>query len=424
MESATPKINLIDPFSSEKWTRWAPRQEISPAFDRIKIGNEVQLMIGSKGHCNNYGKWYCELLEIQGDAEYDFSVEYHPENIDSEDVSIYAILTWKDREGELLRREYVDNISVLSDGWKGLQRTVRSPNDSYSLTAELAFRWAKDGVVIWRNPVLYKTDKSIVHRNVKVATTSIRTRHNTKDNLDAMRLYIDKAGQAGADIICITETFYGRFADISPYDISQTVPGDLTNAISVKAKEHGAYIIFSMYEKDDNDIYNTAVLIDRNGEIAGKYRKVHLPLSEVEAGVTPGNEYDIFDTDFGRIGIMICWDQAFPENARALTNKGAEIIFISTMGDEPLQQMARAKDNGVYVVVAGMYGPASSRIIDTYGQVIATAESQNKDEDEGICIAEIDLEKPNYTTWLSLGPCLSEPRSVYRKERRVDTYNF
>lgn len=440
--------NLIDSFGSNKWIHWVPREEVSPIFERIFAGDNTLLKISSNGNTNNFGKWLCEVIEIPGDTEFDFSVEYHAEQIEYESVSVYAMLTWRNKEGEMLRREYVDQLSNLVDGWMRLQKTAISPEDTWSLTAELAFCWDEDGVVTWRNSALYRTEDELNKRQdscrenvrngscgngqckgqgsrvVRVATTSILTRKNLDKNLEAMLLHIDEAGQAGADIVCLTETFYGAFTGTPPCDICQPIPGCLTHAVAAKANEHGIYVILSLFEQDRKNIYNTAVLIDREGEIAGKYRKVHLPLYEVEDGVTPGNEYKIFETDFGRIGILVCWDQAFPEAARITADKGAEIIFIPTAGDEPLQSRARAKDNGIYVVVAGMYGPASSRIIDPYGKIIATVESQNKNAEEGICVADIDLNKHHYTHWLSLGPCFSEHKHVYRKERRVDTYYY
>ncbi len=91
-----------------------------------------------------------------------------------------------------------------------------------------------------------------------------------------------------------------------------------------------------MFEKEGSLIYNTGVLMDRGGNIAGKYRKVQLPLAEAEFGVTPGCEFPVFDTDFGKIGILICFDHFFPEPARILSYNGAEIIFVPTIGNSPI----------------------------------------------------------------------------------------
>jgi predicted amidohydrolase len=88
-------------------------------------------------------------------------------------------------------------------------------------------------------------------------------------------------------------------------------------------------------ERDGPVDYNTAVLIDRHGRVAGKYRKVHLPREEIEGGLTPGGAYPVFDTDFGRIGMMICWDGEYVDSARALAIQGAEILFVPAAGGYP-----------------------------------------------------------------------------------------
>jgi predicted amidohydrolase len=226
---------------------------------------------------------------------------------------------------------------------------------------------------------------------------------------------VERAGKAGADIVCLTETYYNCFIDLPLVEMCQQIPGEITGIISEKASLYGLYVIFSMYEKDGESIYNTAVLIGRKGELVGKYRKIHIPLYEGETGVTPGKEVGIFDTDFGRLGIMVCWDQVFPEVARKLSLMGAEIIFLPTLGDEPLQQRARAKDNGLHLVVAGMNGPEASRIITPKGEVAGTV----KDGKEGVYITEIDLDQKYYTYWLSVGACNGEHKSLFKKERRI-----
>ncbi|HHY82498.1 MAG TPA: carbon-nitrogen hydrolase family protein [Clostridiales bacterium] len=413
--------NRIIPFDSDSWTNWTPRAEIAPLFRRENTGNTALLEIESHSF-NNFGKWVCTLNDIPGGKEFNFQVEYLPKDVEYERLSIFAMLTWRDSKGRLAGRDYADQVDTLADGWKSLHRTVVSPDSTWSVTIELGFRWTDKGSVTWRNPVFCETGKRLEKRMVRVATTSLKTRHDPAMNLEVMKEYIDKAGQAGADIVCFTEAFYGMFAGIAPEEISQPVPGDLTRALGEKAKENGIYVIFSMYERIGANIYNTEVLLDRNGDVAGKYHKVHLPFVEGEEGVTPGREYKVFQTDFGVIGPLICWDQEFPEAARCVAELGAEIIFISTIGNEPLMQAARAKDNGVYVVVAGMYGPESSKVIDPFGEVIATVRTQNPGLDEGICVVDIDLNKRHFTDWLSLGPCPCEPRHIYINERRKDTY--
>jgi len=98
-------------------------------------------------------------------------------------------------------------------------------------------------------------------------------------------------------------------------------------------------------ERSKNVIYNTAALIGPDGKLLGKYRKVCLPREEIEGGVTPGHNYPVFDTRFGKLGMMICWDVHFPEVARNLSNQGAEVIAMPIWGDNPALAKARAIEN-------------------------------------------------------------------------------
>ena len=92
------------------------------------------------------------------------------------------------------------------------------------------------------------------------------------------------------------------------------------------------YIVAGLTERDGRAVYNTAVLIDRHGSVAGEYRKVYLPREEIEGGLTPGQALPVFETDFGRIGMMICWDSEYVDPARALALRGAEIVFVPAAG--------------------------------------------------------------------------------------------
>ena len=121
------------------------------------------------------------------------------------------------------------------------------------------------------------------------------------------------------------------------------------------AKKYNLYIVAGIYEKDGDTVYNTAVLISRTGEYAGKYRKVCLPREEIQGGITPGKSLPVFDTDFGRIGLMICWDVFFPEPARTLAHKGAEVIFLPIWGGNLTLAKARASTgrDAPMAIVAG-----------------------------------------------------------------------
>lgn len=411
-------MNLINKFNDEDWHTWTPRDELSPDFHIIELEIGKGLQIKGTGHNGNYGSWHSKLIQVDAKRKYELAAEYEIKDVANEQVSIYAIVSWFDEKEKLLQRDYMDQLELLNDGWRRLARTVDSPEQAATVKLELSFRWSAEGMVTWRNMTIEEGNE-IEERVVRVATTYIKPTEDFATNLSLMLGVIDKSGISKPDIICLTETFYEASVMLPMEEKCQPIPGPLTNAIGKKAVAYNSYILFTMYEREAEHIYNTAVLIGRNGEIAGKYRKIHLPLYEAESGVMSGKGHGIFDTDFGRIGVLICYDQEFPESARILSLSGAEVIFIPTIGDEPLQSKARARDNGLHVVVSGCDGPASSRIIDPMGDIIGHV----ADEATGVFTADIRLDERRYTYWLSVGAGNGESRSLFKKERRTDEYD-
>jgi predicted amidohydrolase len=191
--------------------------------------------------------------------------------------------------------------------------------------------------------------------------------------------------------------------------------------LTASARKNKIWVVTAVVEREGGSLYNTAVLIDRYGRIVGKYRKVHLPLAEAEDGMTPGNDYHVFDTEFGKVGLLICWDNWFVEPARMMRLKGAEIVFFPIAGDTDQHwdviSRARAIDNGLYLVSSNTTGGAS-RIVNPAGEVVAEAAGDFK-----LAVADIDLNQEWRTKWLSIGPGLGEGKSLFIKERRPDTYS-
>ena len=396
------------------WYTGAPYDAVAPLFRQFVSEGEAYLQITSQAAVQNYGKWLCDVDGIAGGATYRFRVEYLAEGIFDENDAISAILTWQDGTGGWLVRDYADDIFALDDGWRRLSRTIDAPEGAARLTIELVMKWTPCGGVTWRRPEITVSDP-IIHRVIRVATTFIQPKNDMNRNLHAMLRVLDKAGQCRPDIVCLTENFYNRDTELPLDAVAEPIPGALTGKIGRKAAQVGCYVVFSMIERDGGYFYNTGVLIDRRGRVAGKYRKTHLALFEGEQGVSPGDQYPVFDTDFGKIGILICWDSWFPEPARILREKGAEILFVPTAGDGLIQTTARAVDNGIHVVAAGTNGgPASSRIIDPTGTIIGKV----KNRKEAVVCRAIDLDKRFYQYWHSVGPAFGEPKSIYLKELR------
>jgi len=411
-------MNLVDHRKDEDWECWTPRSEVSPNFQRVELDTGNGLQIKGAGHEGSYGSWHSKLVNVEEQRLYDFCTEYEVIDVANEQVSIYAVVTWLDEQGTLLQRDYIDQLDFLYDGWRRLTREIYAPRQAALVRLELSFRWSAHGAVTWRNTSIKECGKR-EERIVRVATTYIKPTDNLDTNLALMLEVLDKSGGHHPDIICLTETFYEGSVQLPLADKCQPIPGMLTDEIGKKAAAYNSYVLFTMYEREKEHIYNTAVLIGRDGEIVGKYRKMHLPLYEAESGVSPGSGHGIFDTDFGRIGVLICYDQEFPESSRILALLGAEIIFIPTIGEELIQTRARARDNGLHVVVSGCYGPVSSRIIDPMGDIIGHV----SDEETGVYSADIRLDEQRYTFWLSVGAGNGESRSLFKKERRTDEYS-
>jgi agmatine deiminase len=252
---------------------------------------------------------------------------------------------------------------------------------------------------------------------------------------------IEEAAKKGAQIICLQELYRTQYfpqqenQDVSK--LAETIPGESTNAFSTLAKRLKVVIIAPLFEKAQNGkFYNSAVTIDADGEISGVYRKIHIPndplfyeKSYFEQG-TSG--YQVYKTSYARIGVLICYDQWFPEAARINALKGADIIFYPTAigtikgytsadGDWHdawrTIQRAHAIANGIHVAAVNRVGEegelqfwGGSFVCDSFGKVLKEASS---DKEETIVI-EVDLGK-NRRIQEGWG---------FLKNRRPDTYNI
>lgn len=180
----------------------------------------------------------------------------------------------------------------------------------------------------------------------------------TADDIERRALDLSaEAGEEGADVCCLPECV--NVMACSP-DVAQRRAdraGETIGRTAGVCSRFGMCAVLPIIERRGARLHNTAVLLDRRGEILGRYDKVHLTLDERDNwGLTPGSTYPVFDLDFGRVGVMICYDGCFPEPARILALGGAEVIFFPSLQRSfteeqlALQVRARAADNFVHVV--------------------------------------------------------------------------
>lgn len=212
-------------------------------------------------------------------------------------------------------------------------------------------------------------------RKAMVVTTCMHTRFgpSIEDNRAAITALLKKAAAYKPDIICLPETWSDVGVNLPLAQRAETVPGPATDLCSRYARELSTYIICPIHANRGGILYNSAVLINRKGEIVGIYDKAHPVTSEsdftaLEHGIQPGGEPPVFELDFGTIGIQICFDIQFPETWTKLGQQGVEMIFWASAYDGGFPLQAYALQESCYVVSS--VRTSHSRIINPLAEVL------------------------------------------------------
>lgn len=277
-------------------------------------------------------------------------------------------------------------------------------------------------------------------RSVKVGLIQQRASHDSQSNLKRAEEGVREAAAGGANLICLQELYrspyFPQLEDASLFDLAETIPGPSSERFSELARELGVVLIVPLFEKRAAGLYhNTALVIDSDGRNAGLYRKMHIPddpLFFEKFYFAPGDTgFHAIDTAVGRIGVLICWDQWFPEAARLLALDGAEILLYPTaigwLDSEDAAERAAQHDswqtvqrghaiaNGVFVAAANRTGQenelqffGSSFVCDPQGRVLETAPS----DEEAVLVVDCDLAR------------VEEQRRgwPFLRDRRIDAY--
>jgi predicted amidohydrolase len=184
-------------------------------------------------------------------------------------------------------------------------------------------------------------------RTLRIAVATVKM-HN--QGIEAIEELIDKAASCAPDIIVLTESLYTRNCGVD----SAPVPGPCSYFMAGKCRQFNIYIVFNLWEIcTDGKLRNCNVLMDREGNIAGKYYKIKIPPEEPQ--VTPGTDYNVFDTEFGNIAMAICYDfdAIFDgEVVRKLAESGAELVLGSSLGDYWMEAQQSAKENKIFIAIA------------------------------------------------------------------------
>jgi N-carbamoylputrescine amidase len=281
----------------------------------------------------------------------------------------------------------------------------------------------------------------------RVGVVQMRCEPDHARNLRHAQDAIADAAREGAEIVCLPELFRTPYLcqseDPARFDWAEPIPGPSTERLSKLASDLGVSVVGSLFERRTAGLYhNTAVVIDARGELVGRYRKMHIPddpLYYEKFYFTPGDlGFQVYATEAGNLGVLVCWDQWFPEAARATALAGAEMLFYPTAigwqfdeGDEidgaqrdawTTIQRAHAIANGLFVIAVNRVGHetldgadgdgirfwGSSFVADPFGRVLATA----PDDDEAVLVVDCDLGRVEQTRrdW------------PFLRDRRIDAY--
>ncbi len=397
------------------WQPFAARMEICPdcavATGVSRSGRDGSLQIQCRDAVQ-YGGWARTIPGIKTGAWYRFDAYYRAERVRVEQRAMVARLDWRDRSGGMAGRPYyVYQTEDAGDGWKHVWALAPAPDGAASVRLELLFGWSPGGTVWWDEIRLSESDPP-APRPVRIATIHHVPKGNASAhaNIEEFCDWIDRVAESKPDIICLPEGMTMVGTGLTYEQVAEPIPGPTSERLGEKARQHGCYLVACYGERHGSAIYNTAILVDRKGKLAGKYRKAYLPREEVEAGVAPGDECPVFETDFGKVGLMICWDVQYTEPAQRLALKGAEIVLLPIWDGSETLMKARAIENRVFLVTCAYGNP--SWVLDPDGQVLAEAGSDSR---TGVAIADIDLSRRYGQPWID-----EDMRAHFFKEHRGD----
>ena len=419
-----------------KSQEWTPHPSAAPV--NMRTGDRLTSRANGTRSC--CGGWQLEWAGVQPGHLVRIRCPARIEDIAVPSDALACIVIWGTVEPDdvsLGTRLFWDYVCAppVADGLTRLDGTLAVPPDCSTVTVRLALRWADTGLVDW-GPVTIEDLGVAPERppvRVAIATGAEEGARASRPTVDeGVSYYAGLAERAcvdhGAELVALPEIGPQWHVPSHAFDKAVSVPGPETDRFAAIARRHAAVIVVGVHERDGDAVFNSAVTIDRTGEIAGVYHKVHLASFEAVSGVLPGEDFPVHDTAVGRIGCNICMDSSAAESSRLVGLKGADFLVLPIMGDHRASvwnrgnpvldegrwrciMRTRAMDNQLTMVVARNCGVGSC-VVDRSGEVLAY-----NDGNSDIVVADVARDD-GYRKWN--GGCF---RQVNWRQRRPHTYD-
>ncbi len=411
---------------------WAPHAAAAP----LTATEGEQLCVETNGTRTLSGGWQLEYSAVEAGATYRISVDVDYENIDTWRDALQCKAIWgKMAPDNAHCHQPWDYLlpEVTGHNMLRFSRTLRAPQDAKTLTLRYTLRWTATGRSHWRPAQIEKISaekEKTVRIAVATGTRASRQQHHSKSIADNVAYYAElcRACASATDLIVLPEVALQWGLSGSPLDTALSVPSAETDVFAQIAREHQSYILLGLFEREGDAVRNSALLLGPDGQLAGRYYKVHLAVGgESESGILPGDNFPVFATDIGRIGCNICMDVSAAESSRMVGLNGADFLLLPIMGDHRADRWSlgspvfnesrwqaimrtRALDAQVCLVVARNEGQGSC-IVNRRGDFLAY-----NDGSEEFIYATVEMDD-GFRTWN--GGCF---RGINWMQRRPHLY--
>ena len=375
---------------------WTPHPAAAPRMERE---GDTGLIVAANGTRTCVGGWQLRYSGITPGQAYQVVWEVAYQDVEHVRDTLECHAYWADLSPQQSKSwgpkwEYL--LPELADDGDALRfaRTIVAPDDADTLTLRCVFRWATRGRAVWGLPRLWAVERPAPRAPVRVAVVTGHTNSRQSRTWDVpanVAFYAalcEAACAADPDLIVLPEICLQWQMPGSPLDRAVPAPGPETDVFAQIARRHRVRLVLPILEREADAVYNSALLIDPQGVIDGRYHKVHLAVAgELHSGTVPGDTFPVYETEIGRIGCNICMDSSAAESSRLVGLNGADFLAMPIMGDHRANRFTpgrpvfnesrwkaimrtRSLDNQLCMVVARNVAWGSC-IVDRKGEILA-----------------------------------------------------